>query len=300
MKRALLFLAACAHRPVPPDPSAAALYRDLEREVTVNAAIGWSVDRIEIESILKSSLDSVCRTDPLARRLLRQWIDSELSRLGAPVEAAYAARGRKLSNVDDLLLVTRISKLLARGEEVANECPFWIDIEEPFRGRQISDGRWQISFGGGGKGIIVRQGNREDLNAGGAGRLLIGRVFSGGDALYVGFEGGASAGFPKDENGERGALVLGADFVAPLVYRHTLTNAYFEVEAGWLGHSTERDWGDLDHGVHVGFALGARALRTRFLFPGAALGISYERLLLDGDDIRTIKVGARVAFDLDL
>ncbi len=295
-----LALVGCAHAQLPADPSAAALYRDLEREITVSATTGWSVDRIEIESLLKSALDSVCRTDPLARRMLRQWIDGELSRLGAPVEAAYVERGGKLENVEDLLLMTRISKLLARAEEVANECPFWIEPDEPFRGRQISDGRWQISFGGGGKAIAVRQGDREDINAGGAGRLLFGRTLAGGDALFMGFEAGASAGFPRDETGERTALVVGLDLVAPVVYRRTLTNAYFEFEAGWLGHSTERDWGDLDHGVHVGFAIGARALRTRFVFPGAALGISYERLFIDGDDIRTIKVGARVALDLDL
>ena len=190
--------------------------------------------------------------------------------------------------------------MLARAEEVANECPFWIDAQEPFRGRQISNSRWQVSFGGGGKGIVVQQGEHEDFHAGGAGRLLFGRTFASGNALYTGIEIGASAAFPRDENGERSTLVIGADFVAPLVYRRTLRNAYFEFEGGWLGHSTEADWSDFDHGVHVGFAFGARALRTRFVFPGAALGISYERTFLDGDDVRTIKVGARVAFDLDL
>jgi len=296
----VLSLVACSHRPRPKDPSASALFRDLERQVTVNATTGWNVDRIEIENILKGALDSVCRVDPLARRMLRDWIDGELQRLGAPVEVAYNERGRKLSAVEELLVMTRISMLLARAEEVANDCPFWLEPEEPFHGRQISDGRWQISFGGGGKGIAVRQGDREDFNVGGAGRLLLGRTFTGGGALYAGIEIGASAAFPKDEMGERTQLVIGADFVAPLVYRRTLTNAYFELEGGWLGQSTETDWGELDHGMHVGFAFGARALRTRFVFPGAALGISYERTFLDGDDLQTIKVGARVALDLDL
>lgn len=300
MRLAVVVVAACAHTPAPKEPSPKALFRDLERIVTVSGATGWGVDRVEIEGILKSTLDSVCRTEPLARRQLRDFIDAELQRLGAPVEAAYRARGEKLSKVEDLLLMTRISKLLARAEEVANECPFWLEPEEPFRGRQISNNRWQVSFGGGGKGIAVKQGDRDDFSAGGAGRLLFGRTFSSRNALYTGIEIGASAAFPKDASGERSTLVIGADFVAPLVYRRTLTNAYFELEGGWLGHATEADWGDFDHGVHVGFAFGARALRTRFVFPGAALGISYERTFLDGDDVRTIKVGARVAFDLDL
>jgi hypothetical protein len=297
----LLFAVGCANASrAPVDPSSAALYRDLERIVTVSATTGWGVDRIEVESLLKQSLESVCRTEPLARRLLRQWIDSELTRLGAPVETAYLERGKDLDDVDELLTMTRVSKTLARAEEVSNECPFWIEPHARFRGRHISDGRWQISLGGGGKGIIVQQGDRQDVHAGGAGRLLLGRTFAGGNALYIGLEAGASAAFPRDEMGERTSLVIGADFVAPIVYRYTLLNSYFEFEAGWLGHSTETDWGELDHGVHFGFAFGARALRTRFVFPGAALGISYERLFLDGDDIRAIKVGARVAFDLDL
>lgn len=299
MRALVLVLLGCAAGPRPREPSASALYRDLERQVTVSAATGWGVDRIEIESLLKGALESVCRTDPLARRILRGWLDGELARLGAPVEQAYVERGRDLDTVEDLLVVTRVSKLLSRAEEVANECPFWIEPEQPFRGRQISDDRWQISFGGGGKGIIVQQGERQDVNAGGAGRLLLGRTFDA-SGLYTGLEFGASAGFPKDDTGERGTLVVAADIVAPLVFRRTLRNTYFELEAGWLGRSTENDWSAFDHGVHVGFAFGARALRTRFVFPGAALGISYERVFLDGDDMRMIKVGARVAFDLDL
>jgi hypothetical protein len=85
----LLVLVACAHGARPADRSSSALYRDLERIVTVSAATGWGVDRIEIEKILKGTLDSVCRVDPLARRMLRDWLDGELLRLGAPVEVAY-------------------------------------------------------------------------------------------------------------------------------------------------------------------------------------------------------------------
>ena len=296
----LIALLGCGRTPRPAEPSASALFRDLERQVTVSAATGWGVDRLEVEGLLEGALDSVCRTDPLARRILRTWIDGELARLGAPVEVAYERRGRDLDEVGNLLVMTRISKLLSRAENISNECPFWIDPEQPFRGRQISDNRWQISFGGGGKGIVVQQGDNRDIKAGGAGRLLFGRAFKNSHALFAGIEAGVSAAFPKDESGERSALVIGADIVVPLVYRHMLRNTYFEFEAGWLGHSTEEDWSDFDHGVHVGFAFGGRALRTRFLFPGAALGISYERTFLDGEDVRTFKFGARVALDLDL
>src|SRR6185503_14746251 len=121
-----------------------------------------------------------------------------------------------------------------------------------------------------------------------------------GHGIYAGIEAGGSAAFPKDDTGERSGLVIGADVVAPVVYRRTLTNAYVELEAGWLGRATEQDWGAIEHGVHAGVALGARALRTRFLFPGVAFGVSWERTFVDGDDVTLLKVGARVAFDLDL
>ena len=296
----LLVLAACARRPVPVEPSANALYRDLEREVTVAAATGWGVDRIEIDKLIESALDSTCRVDPLTRAQLRSWVDDAIAQRGGPVEEAWRRSGKKLSAVDDLLVLTRVRLVLVRAEELALDCPFWLEPEQPFRGRQISDGRWQLSFGGGGKGIATQQGSRLDISAGGSGRLLIGRTFAGGDALYAGLDAGASASFPKDESGERTSLVLGADVVAPVVYRRTLTNAYLEFEAGWLGRATENDWSSIDHGVHVGAAFGARALRTRFLFPGVALGISWERSFVPGDDLITLKVGARAAFDLDL
>jgi hypothetical protein len=213
----------------------------------------------------------------------------------------WRANGKHLGKLDDLLLYTRIRMVLVAADGVAgSDCPFWLEPQHPFRGRQISDGRWQLSFGGGGKGIVTRQGSTNDLRFGGAGRLLIGRVLAGGDAIYVGGEVGANAGFPKDAMGDRSNLVVGIDVVTPVVYRRTYTNAYLEFEAGWLGHANEQNWSDFDHGIHIGVAIGARALRRRFVFPGAAIGVSYERLFLDGDDLRSIKIGARVAFDLDL
>lgn len=268
--------------------------------VTVSAATGWGADKVEVDALTKPAVDSACRVDLLDRTQLAAWIASEIRRLGGPVEEAWRTRGKDLDAVGDLLVLTRVQKLLARAEELSLDCPFWLEPEHPFRGRQISDGAWLLSFGGGGKGTVSLQSGELDLKFGGAGRLLLGRAFSDANALFVGLEAGASAAFPKNDMGERTKLELGVDVVAPLVYRRTLLNAYFEVEAGWLGRATERDWQDFDHGVHVGIAIGGRALRTRWLFPGAAFGISWERTFLDGDDATTVKIGARVAFDLEL
>ncbi len=295
-------LAAGCARTLPPDRSAAALYRDLERQVTVSAAAGWSVDRIEVDKLLGAALDSACRVDPLARRALSEWLDERIRAAGGSPAEAWRARGKKMSRVRELLTMYRVRLLLDRAEEVAAmDCPFWVEVEEPFRGRQISDDRWHLTLGGGGKGMLVHQGEETDFSAGGAGRLLVGRSFGSRSGLYAGLEMGATASFPKDELGNRGQLELGVDLVAPLVYRHTLTSAYVEGELGWLGRTTEDDLQRFDHGIHVGVSMGGRALRTRFFFPGAALSLSWERTFTDDDaDLTTIKVGARVAFDIDL
>ncbi|MCB9571967.1 MAG: hypothetical protein H6709_07725 [Kofleriaceae bacterium] len=302
-------LAGCA-RTLPPQRSSAVLYRDLERLVTISEATGWAVDRIELEKVLPAALDSVCRVEPPARAALRTWLDAEIERRGGPVEAAWRRRGKKLSRVSDLLTLTRVRAVLGVADVAADgDCPFWLEPQEPFEGRQISDGRWELSFGGGGKGIVVLQGEDRDISFGGAGRLLLGRVFDDRSSVFAGVELGATASFPKSATGDRGALVFGFDVVAPVVYRYTLTNAYLEAEAGWLGHVTEEDLQTVDPGVHVGIAVGGRAMRTRFLFPGVALGLSYERTF-PGDGgvdpltpvapLTTIKLGLRAAFDLDL
>lgn len=297
---AILVASGCARRPAPAGPSERALFRDLERQVTVTSATGWKIDRIEVEGMMNTALESVCRVDPLDRRSLASWLAAEIRRLGGPVEAAWRARGKRLSAVSDLIVLDRIQRALARAEELSLDCPFWLEPEHPFLGRQTSEGRWLLSFGGGGKATFSTQGDLQDLKAGGAGRLLLGRMFSGGHGVFAGVEIGASAAFPKNAMGERTSLEIGADVVAPIVYRRTLTNVYLEVEGGWLGRTSERDWAAYDHGVHAGFAIGARGLRTRFVFPGAGLGISWERTFLDGADATTIKIGARVMFDLEL
>lgn len=297
----VLGVAGCGQR-LPPEKPTAALYRDLERLVTVEATSGWSIDRLEVEGLLPAALDSVCRVDAVDRASLLAWIDTEITRAGGPLEAAWRRAGKRMSKVARLQTLTRVRMVLDHAMTAAPaDCPFWIEPEANFAGRQISDDRWQLSFGGGGKGIIVVQDGRTDLNAGGAGRALLGRTFGAHGGLYLGLEMGASASFPKDETGDRSGLVLGFDTVAPLVYRHRLVNTYFEVEAGWLGHVTEEDLQTVDHGVHVGLAFGGRATRTRFLFPGAAFGVSYERTWPDeGPSLNMVKIGFRVAFDWDL
>ena len=297
---AALLLPACARR-VPPTAPAAALYRDLERLVAVAEATGWKIDRLEVEALLPAVLDSACRVRPEVRAAVLAWLDREIAAAGGPVEKAYQERGRELSRVKRLLQLTRARMLLrAASEAAAADCPFWLEPSDGFAGRQISDDRWQLSGGGGGKLIVAGQAGETDLRFGGSGRLLVGRTFGSRSGLYTGLDLGGSGSFPRTEEGERGALVLGIDGVIPLVYRHTLVNSYLEVEAGWLGTVTEEEGSELEQGIHLGVAVGARASRARWVFPGGAVGLSWERTLTGGPPLTTIKVGFRAVLDLDL
>lgn len=298
---AVLIVALGCAQTLPPEPAASALYRDLQRLVTLRSAIGWQIDRFEIEALMPEVLMSVCQTEPRAREALIFWLDARIKTLGGPVADAYRSRGKKLGNVSELVELTRIRDTLkAAGQYTPADCPFWLEATPGFAGRQISDDRWQLSFGGGGKAILVDQQGQSDVNFGGAGRLLVGRTMGPQWGFYTGADFGGNAGFPKDSGGDRSKLVLTVDAVVPLVMRYRLVNTYLEAEVGYFAHATEEDWGDVGHGAHVGMAVGARSSKVRWFFPGAAFGISYDRTFEDGGDYHALKVGFRVAVDVDL
>lgn len=282
---------------LPPEPASAALHRDLERIVELADAEGWSIDRVEVDEALPTALESVCRTTPSTRTALIGWLDARIEAEGGDVAALYKARGSDLGEVGKLLTLTRIRMLLASSIEAADaDCPFWMEPKPEFEGRQILDDRWFLSLGGGGLGIVEQQGGDADLHFGGAGRLLIGRGFGRHATVLTGLELGGSAAFPKDEEGQRGGLTVTADVVMPLVYRHRRVNSFWEVEAGYVARTNEKEFNP-SHGFRIGVALGASASRRRWVFPGAAFGIAYERISED-QPLHFIKLGFRVAFDV--
>lgn len=210
----------CASRTIPPPDTGKELYRDLERLVTLSDSAGWRIDRLELDGMLEPALDSLCRVDTSTVSSLLDWLDVRINELGGPVEQAYEARGRDLDEVDELLEISRIRMLLAHAiNHRSSDCPFWVPVEEDFRGEQIFDDRFLIFVATGGKGILVSNAGREDISFGGAGRLMFGRGFGERWAVYIGAEAGAVASFPRDADGGRSNLVLGIDGVVPLAVR---------------------------------------------------------------------------------
>lgn len=293
---AAILSSACASRPLPPRGTQDALYRDLERLVSLSDSAGWQIDRLELDGMLESALQSVCRVDTASTAALADWLDVRAQELGGPVERAYVDSGRDLDAIEDLLEVDRIRMLLRHAENHRDDdCPFWIEPEAKFHGEQIFDDRFLLFLAGGGKGIFVEQGGHADISFGGAGRLLIGRSFGARITAYVGLEGGAVASFPRDENGGRSNLVLGLDGVAPLVVRYRFVNTYVEGEAGWYGRITE-DTKRIESGYHFGVAVGGQTSKQLSFFPGIGIAASYEH----ARDLQTVKVGLRVSAELPL
>jgi hypothetical protein len=294
---ALALVAAACAQPLPEDRSASALYRDLQRLVSVHATQGWQVDRIEVDAILGDALQSVCRTPLDARASLDAWIAERIAALGGPVEKAYADRGSKLGEVDDLLELTRIRRVLRTANHAAPEdCPFWATPQNPFLGLQIADDRFLLVLEGGGKLIGLRSEGQNDFAGGGAGRVLVGHTLGPRWGLLVGAELGGSGELRRDAFGDRN-LVLAFDAVFPLVVRYRFVNSYLDLEPGYLLHVSEDD-ATARHGVHLGAAFGVKTVRTRWFIPGLALGVSLERV--PSVDVWYVKIGGRVTFDFDL
>ncbi len=292
-----LSLAACGSAQQPVQPSARTLHRDLERLVELKQTEGWTIDRVEVDETLPDALSSVCRTTPDSHQELLTWLDGRIAEEGGSPADAYEARGRDMGAIESLLSLTRIRMLLVRSMEAASaDCPFWFRPKVSFRGQQVLDDRWLLSFGGGGKGILVGQGGEYDLHFGGAGRLLFGRAIGARATLLAGVEFGGSASFPKDEQGDRGEITVAVDAVVPLVYRHRRVNSYWEVEAGYLAHLEENN-PDAAHGFHLGAAIGGSGKRRRWFFPGVAFGINYEQIR-DDATLHVIKMGFRVVIDM--
>ena len=292
----------CA-RLVPENRPAAVLYRDLQRLVSVADETGWDIDRFEVEELLPDALMSVCHVPLEDRRDLGAWLDLRIQEHGGSVEALYQQRERDLGNVSELLELTRIRMVLHSSTVAAStDCPFWVEPDPEFVGRQTSDDQWLLSGAGGGKMSFVSQGGRQDVNFGGAGRLLIGRSFGSRWTVLLGAELGASLSFPRSGQGDRNSLILGFDGVAPVVLRYRFVNTYVEAELGYLARFTETDF-DVQNGLHTGLAFGAKAPRQLFFFPGLAFAVNYERTFptsAQGPALDSLKFGFRVTIDLNL
>lgn len=251
-----------------------ALVRDLARVVDVRSRVGWLVDESELQAVIPDAMKSVCQVSPYERAVARGWVDARIADLGGDVVKVWRARGKSLSDVQDLLLLSRVRLLLARADEWARQerCPFWLEPSDDFRGVHVLGTRLVLTVEGGGRFTEEFALGEVRYGGGGSGRLLGGYHFGETWGLLVGAEFGGSARFTNLRLGEQSEFPeLVALAAAPLVLRwHYGLSTHLELEAGPMAHIGRAEVDQLSRHVEIQFDWGYRV--------GLAVGGSYLRL----------------------
>jgi hypothetical protein len=130
-------------------------------------------------------------------------LSQEISARGGPVAEAWRKNGKDLGAVSELMLLSRTRALLeeAQRRAAAGKCPFWIEPEEDFKGRQSFRHRFLVAGEGGGRFSVGIENTGTahaviGLGAGGAGRILGGYGVSDDFTLLVGGEVALGGWFP--------------------------------------------------------------------------------------------------------
>jgi hypothetical protein len=300
---------ACARTPPPTVPAQRALVRDLERVVDVRTSTGWLIDENELIVAVPDALKAACQTLPEDRRAALAWMDLAIEREGGDVVARWRERGKELSEVKDLLRLTRMRLVLRRADEwvLAGRCPFWLEPTERFAGVHTQGGRFILTLEGGGRVIEEFALGRVKYGGGGAGRVLLGYGFGERWALSTGFELGGSARFTNLQLGEQSDLPeVVALAAAPVVLRFVFgITAHAELEAGPIAFIdqgradpvTQRVTAQYDWGARIGLAVGGSFLRLqRAVIPKFAVSLTVDHV--PGDpNLTQIGIGVRTGVD---
>ncbi len=279
---------ACA--PVlPPQPTQRALVRDTARVVDVRAKVGWFVDETEVEGALPDAMKSACRVNDKDRSAALQWLDQEIARQGGPVEEAWNRNGRKLDDLDTLLLLTRTRLLLGRadGWVRSGKCPFWIERQDSFAGIHVSVRRFILALEGGGRFIEEFGSGRVRYGGGGSGRLLAGFGLTETVNAFIGVEAGAGVRFVNPRLGTQTEIPTLVGVVAlPLVLRYQLgLSTHLEGELGPMAYVNSLEQssngrqleGQYDLGLRLGLGIGASYLRLqRGVMPFFTFSVSLD------------------------
>ena len=275
-----------------------ALLFDIRKIVAAEQNTGWKIDKYELEDMMPDALVSVCRTPNAARRHALVMAERRVEQLGGPLSKALA-KGRKLAELTHLLQASRSQRLLAEAlARAPKECPAWIKPTPSFSGIQTDAGRFTLHLEGGGQFVAQRMGQRNDVGAGGTGRVLLGYGLSWRRTLLVGLELGGNALFRRGD--ESVDFPLQFVWAAPLVLRHHVLTFHHDLEVAPLLFFTDADTRP-SYGVRFGVTVGVSTIRIRRIMPWAGLGLVTEYLFANAHrpNLVAIRGGARVGFDWD-
>ena len=313
MRRAALLVlvwmsvaAGCVH--APEEASERALYLDLERVVsTRERTVEWVVDRAEAEDALPTLLRSVCKVRPERRASLGRWLDAEIEAMGGSAEAVYLREGRDLDAAEEILRLERVRAMLRYADARAEEdCPFWIEQEEAFRGVHSDAERFVLYLESNGGGWVVFRGDRTYIGGGGSARVSAGFGLSDRLTLMIGAElggqgiiGGESAG----DDGEAAAeQEVAANFVVgvPVVVRAVDASRLYDLELAAIALTNPQS--DLfQPGGRVLVGTGLATPRLGALMPTAVFMAGYEFYPAASGLPTThlIRIGTRVGVGVD-
>lgn len=263
--------------PAPDDVarSAAGLIRDVERIVSAEEASGWFSDDDAYDGVQKAMMQSVCRATPEARVEARRMLETSARRLGNPRQL-FTQAGRELDDATaDALTAERRLRALELTVENAHRCPFWVDSDPTFEGRQTDRNRFTLSLETGGMLQLRRHAGRWTYGGGGAGRLLGAYGFGGDFTLLAGPEFGGGAMLEPGGDGGTSQFVINYFPAIPVVLRWHDVAWHWDVElapVSWFQASnTEPSFGG-----RLGMSAGVAALRTRGVIPWAGAAVAYE------------------------
>lgn len=241
--------------------AAESLGADLERIVDAQESAGWFVDADAVNDARTALLESVCRVPVAARAEALAALEAE-HRAAGDARSLYEAEHHELTElVERALFVER--KLVALRTAMtwaARDCPFWVEPDAEFGGRQGDRDRFTLSFESGGNAQVRRTGGALTIGAGGVGRLLGGYGFGGSVSLYLGLEfGGGAMLKPRVQPTE---FVVNYFPAVPLVLRFHDVAWHYDLEAAPVA-LFQADNGSVSYGARLGFGIGVATLRTR-------------------------------------
>jgi len=293
-------LAACGHVR-PEEPAQASLYEDARRIVQTASATGWIIDRLEIQRLAPTLMQSACQVSAERRVALIEWLDRRVLDLGGPAADAYVRLGRDRGAVSHLIELERIRDLVAYGHAHADEdCPFWLEPVDDFDGVQGDYDRLTLVLESRGILTLNISGGEVAIGGSGGGRLLFGYGTSHELTLLLGLELGAAALFESDgDNGKReaqGRLVA----AVPLVFRINDGGRVWDIETALSGIYRESD-ARVDLGGRVAFATGIATPRIGAFKPLIVFWLMYEIFPPQGRQPTShfIGIGTRIGVNID-
>jgi hypothetical protein len=274
------------------------LRADVTRIVASEESGSWFVDSDAYRDMYEDLMESVCRATPAARAAAILELKQDAQKHG-DARALYASARRRTAEVDRALRAEHELRALELATANAErDCPFWVEPEADFEGRQTDRNRFTLSLETGGMAQIRQTSGTWTLGGGGLARILPGYGFGGDFSVLAGIEFGGGAMIRP--NSPRTEFVINYFPALPIMLRlHDVSWHYdFEVAPVAL---FQADDGDFSYGGRVGFATGVFALRTRGVLPWAGAAIAYEHYVPSGDRPRAhfIRGGLRVGLVWD-